>query len=337
MLIKSRIASQVSVLREEIARQFPDFLEKFPISSYVREVIASRGWQRYYYLSPNLKKIFQEVLSAYGSPILARYHKLALTALMLNSLDGLEKKNIPPDIKDLHLKWYERVLNDVSSQPDTYYNSDDFSFLQDLAVCSLRAIPVGGAWLLEVSRGKLWQNSDPAMNKPLKEAESKRTKTRSLPLFQTLADRLKWRRFITLSLYRSGIVGLYYQLHTFPRYLLRFTPAEMEKSYLRIAELLRRNKRIRGLFRRSWFLDPQLENISPELAYLRKIPEKNGAKVFPAINFPNTIDNAIAMSPKRKKLYLAKTYTPRAYAYIWPRKKLLEWAEKQKDFPVTGK
>jgi hypothetical protein len=225
------------------------------------------------------------------------------------------------------LEWFRKVLKDLSLQPDTYYDTGDFPFIQDLAVCSLRAIPVGGAWFVEISRAKEWTGE-------LGSTESKK----DIPIKHTknVITRLKLRRVITPLLYKLGFFKMYYQMHTYARFLFRFTPEEMDKAYLRIAELLRRNKKIKGLYRRSWFLDPQLEEISPELAYLRKIPEDHGAKVFQAITFPNAIDNAIALSPKRRKLYEEGKYAPTTFAFVWPREEMLKWADRQKDLSTAA-
>ncbi|MBN1222111.1 MAG: hypothetical protein JXB23_02600 [Candidatus Aminicenantes bacterium] len=277
----------------------------------------------------------------HGLPIMAKYHKLAMITLMCDSLSGLEKENIPPNIRDLYLEWFRRVLKDVSLQPAEYYDAGEFPFRQDLAVCSLRAIPVGGAWLVEVSRVIERRVHPGFINGSRTQVNGSRTqvtlkkiyiKYRILNLMSAAANFLKLRRIIYPVLVQLGVIQSFYQLHTFSRYMPRFSPEEMDNAYLRIAELLRRNKKIKGLFRRSWFLDPQLEHISPDLAYLRKIPEENGAVVFRAVTYPSAIHNALAMSSKRRKLYLAKEYFPQAYAYIWPREKLLKWAERRKDF-----
>lgn len=326
MLTESNIAGRAAITRKELTKLAPDLLRKFPIENYVHEIKASKKWQRYYYLSPELKKIFKEVRSGYGLHVMANYHKLALTILMQDSLARLKKENITQTIKEFYLDWFRRILKDLATQPDAYYNAEDFPFIQDLAVCSLRAIPVGGAWLIEISRAK-------ELAGELGSKENK--KDISFRYTRIMIAKLNLGRLIRPILYKLGIYKLYYQVHTYPRYLLRFTPEEMENSYLEIAELLRRNKRIKGLFRQSWFLDPQLENISPELTYLRKVPEQNGAKVFPSATFQNAINNALAFSPKRRKLYMRGKYSPTCFAYIWPRKELLKWAENKEDFPFT--
>ena len=59
---------------------------------------------------------------------------------------------MPDNVLDLYKEWFARVLEDFSTQYDNYYNHKSDAFLKDLGVCRLRAIPVGGAWIVEISR-----------------------------------------------------------------------------------------------------------------------------------------------------------------------------------------
>jgi hypothetical protein len=131
---------------------------------------------------------------------------------------------------------------------------------------------------------------------------------------------------LCFKIYFAGVIIV----HTSHRRLGSFNKHEMDLAYLRIAELMKRNPRVKGICRRSWFLDPALENISPQLAYIREVPKKNGARIFKTKTRQIDIDFAIAMSAKRRQLYKKGQYVPRGYVYIWPRKAFLEWASRNK-------
>ena len=88
---------------------------------------------------------------------------------------------------------------------------------------------------------------------------------------------------------------------------------------------LEKYKPIKGVFRASWFCDPELENISPRLMYLQKTPVENGANFF-YIGEDRT-GNAFAKSKTRLKLYNEGKYKPKAYLLVWPRKELIKWAK----------
>jgi hypothetical protein len=85
------------------------------------------------------------------------------------------------------------------------------------------------------------------------------------------------------------------------------------------------------MYAEGWLYDSNLENVSPELVYLRRKPEQNGAKVFRIGTRQRDIVHATAMSPTRRKLYQQGKYMPTAYALVWPRKELLAWVDKNKD------
>jgi hypothetical protein len=74
-------------------------------------------------------------------------------------------------------------------------------------------------------------------------------------------------------------------------------------------------------------LDPNLKEISPGLRFLWEVPQQNGAELFCTGGSDQIIKKAIAMSPLRKRLYEEGEYKPMTYAYVWPRKEVLQWAE----------
>jgi hypothetical protein len=106
----------------------------------------------------------------------------------------------------------------------------------------------------------------------------------------------------------------------------KFTMEKLNTAYLNIAELLKAFPDIRGVFRRSWFLDPNLKEISPGLRFLWEVPQQNGADLFQTTTTDDDVKNAITMSPLRQKLYEEGTFRPATHAYVWPRKEFLLWA-----------
>jgi hypothetical protein len=221
---------------------------------------------------------------------------------MSESLEPLSGTNLPSDIPPLYHEWFESVLEDLSTRPDNYYDHRYYYFAMDVKVCSMMNIPVGGAWVVEISRVGLQ------------------------PFFSSgVRQFVDYLQFATL---RAGGFTSFYRIHTAPRYLRRFNSQEMNSSFLRMAELMRLNPHIRGIYRRSWFLDPNLDEISPSLAYLRQVPLKNGAKLFAAGSTKLDIKNALSVSLIRRRLHEQGKYLPTGYAYIWPRKQFLDWAGK---------
>lgn len=162
----------------------------------------------------------------------------------------------------------------------------------------------------------------------------------SVPCGVVLADsygRLRWR-VVVGSIRRFGRPGLaldyigwrgwgrWYEPHIDVRNLSAFSPAGWTIAYRAIADLLRANPHMRGTFASSWFFDPHLSAISPELGYLVDIPKKGGATFMR--NRPQPIDLAwaTARSAARQRAVKEGVYHPTSYTMVWPRKALLDWS-----------
>jgi hypothetical protein len=124
----------------------------------------------------------------------------------------------------------------------------------------------------------------------------------------------------------------FYQMHTdiHDRDLLaELNPKGAILLFLRIAELLKKDSKIKGIFGSSWMNDPQLETISPSIFSGSKIVLENGGRLYYNGSTPQTISGATFASPKRTRLYKEGHYMPANYMQIWARQDLLKWASKQ--------
>ena len=120
-------------------------------------------------------------------------------------------------------------------------------------------------------------------------------------------------------------------IHTESRYLDEFNEQGWNRCYLLIAAILKKSSNLRGMVGSSWFYDPQLNEISPRLSYLQRVPLSGGATHIRCDSSSSDIALATRTSPTRAKLYEEGKYTPVRYTIAWPRKELIEWAEKQKE------
>ncbi len=114
-----------------------------------------------------------------------------------------------------------------------------------------------------------------------------------------------------------------------PELLSEFNEIGWQEFYIRVAELMKINTSIKGIYGGSWFFDPDLEEISPRLSYLRKIPIENGGRFFYTGSNEHDIKLSTLKSKTRKKLYQEGKYLPKSYLLIWSRTKLLAWADKK--------
>jgi hypothetical protein len=304
MVTVEQVNEQRIRLEKELASIGKDITSRFPVSDYLKTAQSNRGLQRWLYSrrTRKLKRALEQITSQYGAHALSLYFKLALCAFISDAIERLNGMKLTDEIIRLYHEWFQRVLDDFSTQPDDYYDYRGPSFGFDVGICSLRDIPVGGAWILETRRVGL------------------------RPFFGGgVRQFFDYLQFVIL---KGRGFAPYFTTHTAPRYLHLFNEQEMDLCYQRVAELMKLRPNVKGYYRRSWFLDPNLENISPKLGYLRKVPLQNGAKLFAACSTQTEVKYALAVSSTRRRLYEQGKYLPTGYAFIWPRKEFLAWADR---------
>ncbi len=77
----------------------------------------------------------------------------------------------------------------------------------------------------------------------------------------------------------------------------------------------------------SWWFDPAVERISPELAFLARRPLRNGAARFRWVADEHVVADATRLSPTRRSLHEEGAYRPASYMIVWARRDLLAWAD----------
>ena len=299
MITREQVERKNIQLQKELALIGKDIISRFPLSDYLNTIKSNKGLGKlsHFLRVRKLRRTFEQITSQYGTHALSLYLKLALCCFISDSLERLRHKKLPDEILHLCHEWFEWVLEDFSKQPDDYYYQLCESFVLDVMVCSLRSIPVGGAWIVEI---------------------------RNVGLRPFFGGGVKnFFNYLYFIIFKARGFSPYLTTHTAARNLRHFNEHQMNLSYLKIAELMKHNPRIRGFYRRSWFLDPKIEDISPKLGYLRKVPLQNGAKLFAAGSAKKDIKYALAVSPTRRRLNAEGKYRPTGYAYIWPRKDFL--------------
>lgn len=312
MISGEQVEREYVRLEKELAAISEEILRRFPISDYHNDVRLSRRHGRLSNCrrTRRRKQVFEKIRSQHGSRALSLYLRLALCRFMGDSLENLSAQNLPYAITSLYHEWFETVLGELSTLPDDYYDYNCLALALDVRICSLRDIPVGGAWIVE---------------------------SRRVGLRPFLANGVRqFFDYLAFVILKCDGFSPYLTTHVAPRYLSRFNEQEMNLAYLRIAELMKFDRRIKGLYRRSWFLDPNLEQISPHLAYLRQVPLQNGAKLFAAGATPQDIKYALTASSTRRRLHEQGKYVPSSYAFVWPRKQFLNWAQRTQASTVAA-
>jgi len=249
----------------------------------------------------------QNILEDYGQNVMALYHKLLLINLIKSAITRLPGMNLPGDIQDLYLKNFNRIISDLSqSEPIENYLYSNDKFFKKLAICNFRLIPVGAR---KINQSKL----------PIKKFMFKKGARQFIDIM--------W--FVLFEL--RGIVPLYIgHIDSNDANLKSELNKEgLHRAYIRIVELLKINKHIKGYFGTSWLLDPQLDQINYRHRYNREFCIRNGAKLYYQGPSREARKNSLKTSATRRRLFEEGKYIPTDYVVIWSRKRLIKWAEEK--------
>jgi hypothetical protein len=294
-------------IAEEITTSDRTLLSIFPITKYMKYMEQYPRISGYGYVSQEVKDLCKGIVNASGEHMLELYHQLILVNLILVARHKIERKDLTEDIKKLYNSNFGKIMKEIESKSHIgSYNYTCDKFRKNLAVCSLRMIPVGAQkiHLSGISRA-----------------------------FFIRKGFSQFVKGITYALFELGGFWPLYEMHTdsYDAELMGdFNEEGWIKFYRRVSDLLKIQTDVRGIFGCSWFFDPELEKISPRLLYLRKLSIDNGGKLFCLGSDSQSIKDAILKSPTRKRLYAENKYMPTNYLLVWSRKKLISWADGKK-------
>jgi len=273
---------------------------KYPFDKYCQLLAQKTRYSSYRHMDSKLVNYCHSLVSDYSEEALELYHRCLLLYLIVHiSLDH-DFLCYPDRIEDCFYLEYTRIVNELTTNPSGFYSYKNDLFCKDLAVCTHEMFPMG-AFKTEVS----------GIPRRIFFTEGIKQFVRLLKLFTKL-----------------GKNKPIYEWHFDVRYRADFTPQGWDDCFRLLAEMLERNPEIIGLTGASWFFDPQIEQISPHLSYLRKRIEDNGGEFFLFCSNDHTTELALSSSNTRRKLYEQGLYKPSSYLVFWPREKLLEWARK---------
>lgn len=298
------LATEGKRLCNELESRFrsrtPELLQSAPLVDYVRAFDSVASVKGYRYLPSLVQRNCQQVKEKGGGEALAEYHRLVLAFLMSEAERRVQQLRLPQSVTTLVAEVYRRIINSVSTAHWRFFRHENDLFAKDLGLCRLKLLPCG-AELIDVSSGV----------------------PRSLALVN-VPQGLRFAAFFA----RCGGFTRWYEGHWDRRLINAFNAPEYDDLYRRIAELLELNRAIRGFISASWWLDPALEPISPELSFLRKVPTENGAGLFKVGVDEAATRDAIVWSVERRRLYDAGNYRPQVYLIAWPRRAMLSWARR---------
>jgi hypothetical protein len=295
-------SDMLAKLQTRIAHSYPDLLDRHPVAEYVHILDSSDPLQGYGHAPPLAHQWCAQIGTLGGAGTIENYHKMVLLYLISDFDTRVSTLRIPDSVVALLAGSFQRILAQLRSTESDFYLHSNEQFRKDLSLCRLKLLPCGSE-LVDVYSGV----------------------PRSLMFSGTPRQFLRCASFFLL---KANGFRPWYESHWDRRLIRSFTPQSYDQCYLRIAELLRLNPDIKGMTGSSWWFDPALKNISPNLIFLRQVPLDNGAQLFRVGTSTSATKDAIRLSADRRHLYDMGDYVPTIYLLAWARNDMLEWAKR---------
>jgi hypothetical protein len=308
-------ATALARLRGELEREIrgvdPVILERYPITWYIDQFDRHEREKGYGFLPSTVTSACADIERRQGVRAVELFHQLVMVTL-IETFDQRKKRyRIAPSIETLIASAFQRILAALRTSEAAFYVFANDLFVKDLAICRLKLLPCGSELL------DMWAGVP-----------------RSIVFRGGLAQLFRSGIFLAGRLRRRWPM---YETHWDRRLIRQFTQPQYDACYKRIAELMELNPDVSGMFGSSWWFDPQVASVAPELVFLRRVPEAHGARVFCLGSDLATTKDAVAFSKKRRELYESGRFRPRRYMLVWPRADLLNWAaQASADRPAHG-
>lgn len=297
-----RLATETKAALNGVA---PDFLDRFPLDSYVAELEHHGRPHRFFEFSPRTLELTAQIHAAYEQPVVEMFNRLMLARLLAD----VERRNthqIIASVQPFVLEDFDRILKGLEKPRANYYLRDNHLFRRDLAISRLKVFPNG------------FEFYDIGVRI-----------ARRVALKAGLSG--LWSFAKAFHLQSLGPLGPFYEPHWDRRYIKYFSEIEYERCNARVADMLVANPEIQGIAVPSWWYDRKLGEVSPEMAFLRAVPAAGGAEFILLTYYnPHLLTDSLAHSPHRKALHQAGAYNPRSYMMVWPRRNLIAWANRER-------
>ncbi len=289
----------------ELNAAAPDFLTRFPLQPYLDELEQHGKPHRFFEFTHRALEMTASMHAAYDKPVVEIFNRLLLAHLIVH----VEQRNthtIIASVEPFVLEDFDRILKGLEKPRPNYYVRDNHLFRRDLAITRLKVFPNG------------FELYDIGILIARKEAIKGGLKS-------------LWRFIKAFQLQLLEPLGPFYEPHWDRRYIKYFSPLEYERCSVRVADMLVANPDIKGIAVPSWWYDPQLGQISPEMAFLLDVPKSGGARFMKLEGHnPYLLTDSLAHSPARKAAYEAGTYKPQSIMMVWPRRELIAWANRER-------
>lgn len=239
-----------------------------------------------------------------GSGARAGLLREILSKLIEENESKIDELNYPNSVRALIHTEFQRIKNAISDSGDDYFDLKQHRTRCDFRIACFGRVPVG---VEHMESGGV---------------------PRSLCYRGGFVQGLNFLRMVR----QTGGFKPFYEIHIAhgirpSSFLLVYSREAQAQVYRNVAACLQMNSQYRGLMAASWLYDPQLEQVSPYLTYLREVMVENGAFLFRYGRTSSSLQDSLFNSPARQKLYKEGKYSPAGYTVVWPRDSLIAWAK----------
>ncbi len=292
-------------LEADLSSNGIDLQNQASVAGYIGFFDSVKRPVAYNYIPPKARKLIEHIEASGGPATSETYHRLVLLTLIQQFDRRAAALGLPETLHGNAIDFLEKLVRRLQKPKPGQYRFDRDEFLKDLSVTRLKLWPCG-AELVDIASGI----------------------PRRMLLRTGAGHFLK-----TLGQIKFHCGGLrpFFETHFDSRMTGSFSAEGYHALYLAIARILQDAPAIRGVFSGSWWHDPALADISPNLAFLNDIAVGGGARLYPMGTDKQTIAQATRLSKERTQYVREGTYRPTSYMMIWSRKDLLHWAKTQSD------
>lgn len=281
------------------------------IDQVIEEIYRYHKVHTYSYISKRIKEYYTTInkecqIDAFQKLLLLQFIKKAQGRISKNC-------DLTPNIIDCYHEAFEKFMTKIENNrfAEEFYRFDDNRYLKVQSVCALHSLPLN-PFIIDRDR---------------------------LSLRFLFSSGLKqFFAGLNLVLFRMKGVSPVYKIHTNQLDLdamKHFNRNGWTNMFMNLAVLLEEVKDIKAVCGTSWFLDPELINVSPELSYINSLMHDMNAFIFGFRTDKQSVKNALFMNPKRQKLFNEGSYIPRKHLIVILRKDLLIWKANQAEFTLA--
>jgi hypothetical protein len=270
------------------------------MDSFLEGVHGTGPLDSYKMIAAPARNLVQAIAAKSGMEGQRSFLRGALSRAVCNTLTSDRFSRLPPLVAQHQGRHLGRIAHDADFTSE-WLDLDHDLYQKEIGLATLR-LYAAGAQLIDVRCG--------------------------IPRSLVYRDGLLAGLDVLSHLLKLGGFRPYFQIHTHTFNLDQFNKQGWNDCYLCCAELYDLHPEVLGMFGSSWYYDPALEAVSPRLSYLRSVPMEGGARAYFMEKGRDAIDNALATSPTRRKLYGANKYHPSSYLLVWGKSRQIAWASR---------